>query len=189
MKPSKYTQSLQIVTFLRFLRKFISWTLHLSKCRILPGEFAPFLLKIETVFKTRGLLSGILYLKSIRTAVMNYLTGNPKRPKGVRCTTLGVPVCLGPLGFRLVRQDPQFLRVLLTVLNSTRALKLTDPILDTRSITDPLYKGLPEILPKYARGFWRQLGYTPLFGIPRRLQFHHFHFTTKTGPSGHALCM
>jgi hypothetical protein len=150
---SDYLQSIKIANFLRFLRKFISWTLHLSRCRILPGEFIPFLSKVEIVFKTRGLLSGILYIKNVRTAVMNYLTGNPKRPKGIRCTTLGVPVCLGPLGFRLIRQDSQFLRVLLSVLNATRALKLTDPILDTKSITDTLYKGFPVIHPKYARGF------------------------------------
>jgi len=117
---------------------------------------------------------------------MNYLSGNPHRPKGVRCTSKGLPVCLGPLLKHIVLQDLDFIQILTTVLFSTRAL-VTKARPDLTPITSPLKKGsvVPEV--KYGIYFWKQLGYNPLFELSRKLRFTHFHFSTKSGPNGHAL--
>lgn len=117
---------------------------------------------------------------------MNYLSGNPFRPRGVRCTTKGLPVCLGPLLHYIVGQDLDFIQILTTVLFSTRAL-VTEARPDLTPITAPLKKGSVITEVKYGTYFWKQLGYNPLFGLSRKLRFTHFHFSTKSGPNGHAL--
>jgi hypothetical protein len=88
----------------------------------------------------------IAFNKAVRTAVMNYLSGNPHRPKGVRCTSKGLPVCLGPLLKHIVLQDLDFIQILTTVLFSTRAL-VTKARPDLTPITSPLKKGsvVPEV--------------------------------------------
>jgi len=85
-------------------------------------------------------MSMIAYNKAVRTAVMNYLSGNPLRPKGVRCTTAGLPVCLGPLIKHIKGQDLDFIQVLTSILFSTRAL-VTEAKPDLAPITSPLKKG------------------------------------------------
>jgi len=83
---------------------------------------------------------------------MNYLSGNPLRPAGVRCTTKGIPVCLGPLGYRLEGQDPDFIRILTSVLFAFRALS-TEPVLKLDPITSPLLKGSSILEPIYGKRF------------------------------------
>lgn len=72
---------------------------------------------------------------------MNYLSGNPERVEGVRLTTLDrLPVALGPL-LRVVRdQDPVLLRLVMTVLFSSRALR-TKATPSIEPIVSPLDKG------------------------------------------------
>lgn len=104
------------------------------------------------MYRTRGLNAGIAYQKAVRTAVMNYLSGNPLRPSGVRCTTSGIPVCLGPLGYKLEGQDFQFLQILTSVLFSSRALT-TKAQLKLDPITDPLKKSSSVWEPKFSKDF------------------------------------
>lgn len=94
----------------------------------------------------------IAYNKAVRTAVMNYLSGNPHRPKGVRCTSKGIPVCLGPLIKHILVQDLDFIQILTTVLFSTRAL-VTKAKPDLSPITEPLKKGSSVFEVKYGTYF------------------------------------
>lgn len=126
------------------MRAVLSWLLLLKRSKVPAGEFLPFISHLERVYQTRGLSGGIAYQKAVRTAIMNYLSGNPLKPRGVRCTTRGIPICLGPLGYRLVDQDLHFLQILTSILFSSRALA-TDPEPDTSTITAPLKKGSVEL--------------------------------------------
>lgn len=134
------------------MRKILSWLLLLKGSNLALGEFLPFLSHLENVYITRGLKAGIAYQKAIRAGVMNYLSGNPLRPEGVRCTTKGIPVCLGPLGYRLESQNLDFIQILVSLLFASRAL-VTKPILSTDSITAPLKKGSTVHTAVYGYGF------------------------------------
>jgi hypothetical protein len=138
--------------FFTRLDDLLSYTLCLKGLRVSREEFSPYLLQLERVSKTRGLTGMIDFNKSVRTAVMNYLSGNPLRPKGVRCTTKGLPVCLGPLIKHIEGQDLDFIQVLTTVLFSTRAL-VTKARPDLTTITAPLKKGSVEMEVKYGTYF------------------------------------
>lgn len=55
----------------------------------------PLLRKMDNIVVNRGLKGLIMYCKLLRTGVMNYLSGNPKRPPGIRYTKDGIPRDLG----------------------------------------------------------------------------------------------
>jgi hypothetical protein len=114
----------------------------------------------------RGVRGLILYFRGIRSCVMNYLSGNPERPTGVRLTKDGIPVDLGPWIERLrsirtpntpekAANGIKVLAILTTVLFSTRALKAgSQP--DIRPITDPGISNLSERIDevsKYCKKF------------------------------------
>lgn len=140
------------------------------------------------VLSTRGPLSFIDYIKGVRTALLLHLSGEfpDKRVNGIRVTNDGIPLVLGPLINKIRRgYPPALLRVINTILFMTRALNLgRSP--DILSITGPTKSGLPEI-DEFTRSFWFVLGYRAIGHIPRSLHFKKFHFTSKSGPNGHAL--
>lgn len=139
--------------YFSLVSRLLSWLLFLQGNKTLAkGEFKPFLAHLENVYRTRGLVGGIAYQKAVRTAVMNYLSGNPLRPSGVRCTTKGIPTCLGPLGYRLEGQDFQFLQILTSVLFSSRALS-TEASFKPEPIIDPLNKSSSIWEPRFTRDF------------------------------------
>jgi len=56
---------------------------------------------------------------------MNFLSGNPEKAEGVRCTKEGIPLVLGPLIDEFRRGPcPATLRMVNTILFSTRSLKI-----------------------------------------------------------------
>lgn len=130
----------------------------------------------------------IEYMKRVRLSLLHHLSGEypAKRVEGVRVTWDGIPVVLGPLIKQIrLNPDPAMLQMVLTVLYSTRALNLgRSP--DTTTITRPCESKIADIS-KYARDFWRELGYRPSRKVPRDLRWKKYHFTTKSGPNGHAL--
>jgi len=128
----------------------------------------------------------ISLVKAMRSDVLSYLSGNPSRSGRVRLTRDGLPTHLGPLVNKLRDGSLLSKRFVLTVLFATRALR-AGKTPDTNPITDPLDKGASIIETVYAADFWRELGYHHPGRIPRSLKFKRFHFTTKTGPNGHAL--
>jgi hypothetical protein len=119
--------------------------------------FSTLLLQLDRVLRTRKELGLITYVKAVRSQLLNYLSGNPERVKGVRVTTDGIPVCLGVLIPEVRRSrspeiiDKSILPFLSTILWSTRALKPNVPD-DTKSITEPLDKG-PSQLGEYISDF------------------------------------
>lgn len=121
---------------------------------------------------------------------MNYLSGNTIRVPGVGLTRDGIPKCLGPLIPYIRDKDSPYhfivLRLTFTLLSMGRAVKdIPNPDLD--AITHP-YKGVEGFsLPPLEKEFWKTFGYKASDSVPRRLAWKKFHFTTKSGPNGHAL--
>jgi len=160
-------------------------------------EYKDLSLHINTIFKTRGNMEGIKWVKEARLALMKFLEGNPlKKSSILKLNKHGLPWKFGIRINNMVIEDNNFddLKLLLTILNSSRALSL-GKVADTLPITTPLNKGssyeeVVKDMSKYTQSFWLANG----FGwkitenkLPRKLRFRNFHFTTKTGPNGHAL--
>lgn len=124
----------------------------------------------------------------MRTGLLAYLSGKPVRLKGVKTTRDGLPSILGSLIPHIRREaSPDFLRMLTTILWSSRALSLGKSP-DISPITLGPKCGYPSGLGRYARDFWRTIDYNPSRSyVPRSLRFSQFHMTTKQGPNGHAL--
>ncbi|QTY21822.1 RNA-dependent RNA polymerase [Botryosphaeria dothidea mitovirus 3] len=174
--------------YLLVTEQSLSWLLWATKPKALAlRDFKPYLGTLQRVAETRGELALIAFSKAVRANVLNYLSGNPERVPGVRLTTKdGLPICLGPL-LRVVREQGPEMRLVMTVLFSTRALR-TEPVPDIEPIIAPLDKGASYGgLTLWAADFWKQLGYRHSGITPRALRMRSFHFTTKSGPNGHAL--
>jgi hypothetical protein len=178
----------QILRFISFLPKQLGWIRDFVNPGVAPGEFDFLIHSIFRVFKTRGIDAGIAYVKAIRGNLLNYLSGNPIRIPGVRVTSSGLPKALGPLVKYIEKgASPALLQFVLTILFSTRSLK-SRPELKIQPIEDPSKRSESSLgFGSLSRDFWRELGYLHKGHIPRRLRFRRFHFTTKTGPFGHAL--
>jgi hypothetical protein len=147
------------------------------------------------ISKTRGVTGMMTYVKSLRQSYYIYLSGEypSKKVPGIRVTSDGLPIALTGLDALINRchsdsdKIPMF-RMITTLLSATRSLtKVTDP--DTSSITAPpiVVSPYPEI-PK-PDGFWRALGFrlVPSPKVPKVLNFRNYHFSSKSGPNGHAL--
>jgi hypothetical protein len=156
--------------------------------------YQPLLNKIKRVSK-RGAGGLILWIKDTRTALLLALSGEYpiKRVKGVRVTHDGIPKVLGTELIEIIRNliimgpNPHGLaaiRSTLTILFSTRALN-AGRTPDTSTVTDP-GKGIG-IQPIYLKEFWQHLGYQKRHSIPKSVWWSKYHFTTKSGPNGHAL--
>lgn len=154
-----------------------------------PSELEPLLTVIHSVFLNRGVTDGIRFVKIVRGNFLNYLSGNKERIPGVKLRKSGIPTCFGPLAEKLeAGLVPTFgLRLILTVLFFTRSLKTqVDPDIDT--IVGPSKRCQSTLGIGYlATRFWRELGYFHSGILPRDLRFRRFHFTTRSGPNGHAL--
>jgi hypothetical protein len=139
------------------------------------------------VSQTRGFPFLVVYTKAVRADVLNFLSGNPIRSGQVRLSGKEqLPTCLGPLREIILDGSPICRRLVLTVLFSTRALK-TETQPDLSTIVEPLSKGSSLSLEDRSAEFWRELGYFHSGVIPRPLTYRRFHFSTKSGPNGHAL--
>lgn len=141
--------------------------------------------KLDLIMRSRGLISTIKYVKSVRSNLMNYLSGNPLRDPLSKCTKDGIPVVLGDL-IPLIRSGHnRLLAFVLTVLTSTRSLKIkTEP--NTETITQPWTGEVTNLL-MWRRQFWKDLGYSPAISTPRSLKANTKLFRLSNGPNGHAL--
>jgi len=63
-------------------------------------------------------------MKDARTILLNYLSGTPITLEGVRCTSDGIPVILGDLIQAVRAGSIPDLRLINTILFSTRSLNL-----------------------------------------------------------------
>lgn len=183
-KQLKKFRSLKLFTL-----RVLGWLLSFNKDeKIYISDFEPYLDHLELICSKSGLLFMINYHKKVRQSVVNYLAGSDHRPDGIGLTRKDrLPAPLGPL-LRVIRnQSPSQMRLVMTLLFCTRALK-TEPVLSTESIEEP-YKGKVPSSGELGREvfrFWKELGKSKLFRVPRRLKFRSFHFSTKAGPNGPA---
>jgi len=189
-KKSSTRSEDRILIFILKLSRVMTWILGVFK---LPGTgpiglYNPLLLKLERVYKTRGAVGLINYVKGVRSNLLNYLSGNKDRVSGIELTNDGFPRILVPVFDKY--RDGIFptsrLQIVFTILYSTRALNLGKKA-DINPITSAGVI-LPTDIGKYANSFWKELGYRPSTKkVPKSLNFKAFHFTTKSGPNGHAL--
>ena len=121
---------------------------------------------------------------------MNFLSGNSAKAPGVRLTSDGIPVCFGPLIPFIRDKDHPYhfsvLKMTFSILTISRAMK--DKIIyDYENIAHPSKGVEGYVINKHIDSFWKTFGYKPLCSVPSRLKWKKFHFTTKSGPNGHAL--
>lgn len=144
---------------------------------------------LEKILKTRGVVFLFKYVKGTRLNLLNYFSGNPVRDDICALTKDGIPISLGSYikSIRKKSISTFELRLILTILFSTRALKgKVEP--DLNSIVGPSKRSESTIHDTgFAKLFWRELGYIHPGVLPRLLRFRRFHFSTKSGPHGHAL--
>lgn len=126
----------------------------------------------------QGLETTVRRYKFLRLAILRYLSGNPLYElQSVALTSSGFPKEL--ILWQSSLDNPETVRVLLTLLNIGRAFKFR-PILVTDTITSPS-KGIPQN-EDTIKVICKSLGV-----YPADLSWSDFHFSTKSGPNGPAL--
>jgi hypothetical protein len=100
---------------------------------------------LNNIAQGRGIKELIIYVKATRNNFYNYLSSNPLRDKNSPCYGNDqFPSILGPLKKYVDDENKNVLRLILTILTATRALKLKgDVCLD--SITQPINGDVPDI--------------------------------------------
>lgn len=112
----------------------------------------PFLNQLILVERTRGRLALVTYVKKVRSAFLNYLSGNLEKIDGVGLTKDGIPRCLGPLIHKIRGSSTPAMQWITTILFSTRSLKCGSS-LDTASIEQPATTQVPSSFAKYSKDF------------------------------------
>lgn len=177
----------QVFKLIQLIPKVVNWihkAFNLSGSR--PAHEYQYLISRISRVSSRGPTGLIDYVKKVRLGLLSYLSGKPVYPMGIKCTKDGIPKALGPL-IKTIRKGspPAVLQVINTILFSTRALH-AGRLPDIKPIVEPP-SGVLQLKAIYAADFWRSLGYRPSQKVPRALEWKKFHFTTKSGPNGHAL--
>jgi hypothetical protein len=121
---------------------------------------------ISEIFKSRGEIEGIKWIKGVRLAFMKYLEGNPLKNSESEVILLpsGLPKVFTPEIIDAINKESiGDLKIILTILNSTRALAFGTGC-DVDSIIKPLNKGesydsLILDFKKYATPFWKANGH------------------------------
>lgn len=95
-------------------------------------------------------------------------------------------MALGPLMEEIRKKDIGTIRYTLTILYSTRSLRAgkvpsTEPI--EVGCENPSFSGFTE---ENISLFWKEHGVRPMKSL-KKVQWKSFHFSTKSGPNGHAL--
>lgn len=116
----------------------------------------PFLNHLVNIELTRGRLGLITYVKSTRSAFLNYLSNNKEKVQGIGLTKDGIPRALGPLIPKIRGFDSpsnfHYLQWLTTILFSTRSLKCGKS-LSLESIEQPASTQVPSSICKYTKDF------------------------------------
>jgi hypothetical protein len=144
--------------------------------------------RLSRIIKGRGVKEAIRYVKATRGNFYNYLSNNPLRIPDSPCYgETQFPSILGPLKQYVDNEHYDVIRLILTVLTASRALKLKSDV-DTSSITQPVKGDVPD-LTKHMRAFWEELGYSvKTKDLPRKLSSVQWMiYRLSRGPNGHAL--
>ncbi|QUP79368.1 RNA-dependent RNA polymerase [Albatrellopsis flettii mitovirus 1] len=175
-----------------FVTKVTEWlAIGLSSPKVNHQEFLQIrklITSLSLIHNSRGEEFLILYCKEIRMVLMNYLSGSPiTTSKLIRITKDGIPTILGDL-IPTIRKSPspEILRMLFTVLFSTRSLSIGTKV-DTTPISNgpQSFMRIPEDMKQYVPMFWKDLGYRPprKNSVPARLNWTTFHMSVKSGPT------
>lgn len=141
--------------------------------------------------RTRGIEDTVKFVKDVRNVYLGSLTGALVRVNNV--PMIGrYPRCFGSKLILLLEEEGYrrfiVIRLVLTILYSTRSLSIGKvPKFD--SISNPPH-GDYLVDKQLVQNFWKHLGYWSKSGnpkVPRKVSFSSYHFTTKSGPNGHAL--
>lgn len=101
--------------------------------------------RLDRILVNRGLKFTLGYVKATRNNFYNYLSGNPLRHKDSPCYgETQFPSILGPLKRYVDDEDHDVIRLIITVLTATRAVKMKGEV-DTSSITQPVKGDVPDI--------------------------------------------
>jgi len=108
------------------LQKIINWLLISfgDKQPVLLKDFTVLLKVLEKIQNERGPKGLISYCKSLRGNLFNYFSGNNIRIPGVKLTKDGIPKVLHSLIPIIRRRQFLVIAIILTILFSTRALKI-----------------------------------------------------------------
>jgi len=100
--------------------------------------------RLQKMNKDRGNIFTLNYIKNCRSDLLNFLSKNKIKSGQVSLTSDGIPKILNTL-IPLVRSESYLaIAMILTVLYSTRALKLGGPV-NLDSITQPQKGDVPNI--------------------------------------------
>lgn len=168
------------MTRLSTIRKLIPivLTLYCEQYEVYSSRVTAYLDTFSHNVDHQGLEQTVRRYKSLRLAVLRYLSGNPLYElESVALDSSGFPKELSLWKSDL--NDPQTIRVLLTLLNVGRAFKFK-AILKLDTIETPS-KGIPQN-EDTIKVICKTLGV-----YPQSLSWRDFHFSTKSGPNGPAL--
>lgn len=141
--------------------------------------------KYVRVLRTRGKKEAIRFCKERRASIYQWLTTIDSLDYKSRSKSSGLPKDLRFLKHTKQLTQP-LLRLVLTALYASRGLELpATPNVDT--ITKEPTHGRITKYNKHIKAFWLHLGYSSRVNLPKRILWKDYHFTTKTGPNGHAL--
>jgi hypothetical protein len=141
---------------------------------------------LQKMERSRGQIFFIKYCKFTRLALQRFISGKPLHTSqdGVGLTADGIPKVLGAWSSCLRNQTitPDTLRLLLTVLNMTRALN-AGKVCDVSPIVEAASCEAPKSIGKHIPAFWKELGFSRRsLTVPGRARFSKFHLSTKVGP-------
>lgn len=170
----------------KYTFKVVKWLVLSSDKTSIPLHLLEVLCdKLQRILDKNGPKHTIKYVKAVRGNLYNYLSSNPLRDPISKTTKDGIPLILGDLIPLIRRGDKQVIALCLTILTATRSLKFKDEV-DTSTITQPVKGDVPDMT-KYMPDFWKELGYKPSLGRPRKLAVNLKLYRLSNGPNGHAL--
>jgi len=180
-------QSLNMLKLYKYTIKVIKWLAVSFGDSALPlNRLLSLNTSILQLIQARGEREALIYIKALRSDLINYLSGNVIKSGKVRLTGDGIPVFLGDLIPFVRSKSYRVIAMICTILWATRALSLGSKQ-DISSIVDPSKEVTNNIF-MFAGSFWRELGYKPAILVtPKVLEAKLEKFRSKSGPNGHAL--
>lgn len=185
-----------VLKLLSFTIEVIWWISKVfGPSELVPEDLENIQKSLRDVLLHRGVPGFVTFIKNVRGAFSAAIAGEHEKRKrfGIKVYFDGIPKCFGTSLASKVRislipgNSKVTLRLINTLLCCTRALSI-GVIVKTSTITEPPKETSCNIA-RYTWDFWRALGYPKTFrsDIPESLRFKSYHFTTKSGPNGHAL--
>lgn len=148
---------------------------------------APYFQKLDRLILTRGLKEAVRYSKESRIYFLDLLSRDPD-------AVVKDKFLISRYGKKMLNlvsvDNPQIMSIVMTVLYSTRSLT-AKPIVDLGSVVNPLGGTFKTPEHQTIKKFWKLLKTSDrqirMKLIPNSVRWRNYHFTTKSGPAGHAM--